>query len=188
MFVKQSKKWSYGVLAMLALVFAFVACSPADNSNNSTTDGGTSTEATTGEETTGSTEATTGEDAGTTQEATPEESTGTKKWADMTFDEKRAYMSSTVLPAVAALFKEYDSTRFGQVGCTLCHGTDMVAKKFKMPNGIRPFSPQNVPSQGKGVDFMKQKLMPKMIELLGLKPFDPSTGKGFGCFSCHGTK
>jgi hypothetical protein len=29
--------------------------------------------------------------------------------------------------------------------------------------------------------------MPKMQEMLKEEPFDPATGKGFGCMECHTT-
>jgi hypothetical protein len=30
--------------------------------------------------------------------------------------------------------------------------------------------------------------VPKMAGLLGEEPYNPETGKGFGCFSCHPTE
>jgi len=33
--------------------------------------------------------------------------------------------------------------------------------------------------------FMAQKVAPEMAAVLGKPPFDPTTGKGFGCMGCH---
>jgi hypothetical protein len=35
------------------------------------------------------------------------------------------------------------------------------------------------------LQFMGMKLVPTMVETLGVEPFDPTTRKGFGCFACH---
>ncbi len=111
-------------------------------------------------------------------------------WAEKTPKQKQEFMGIYVFPKMASLFKEHDADRFKDFKCQTCHGDDMKSVGFKMPNDLYPLPAENTIESAKEYDaemteFMMQKVVPTMVELLGVEPFDPSTGKGFGCFSCH---
>ena len=83
---------------------------------------------------------------------------------------------------------------FAEVDCKTCHGKDPKAAEFKMPSpDLHKLDPADNFAHEKAdhpdeVKFMMEVFTPKMVELLGEKPFDPATGEGFGCFSCHTRK
>jgi len=116
-------------------------------------------------------------------------------WESMTFEERKAYMGKTVLPAMKKLFQEFDAIAFEKFDCATCHGSEVETGKFTMPNTPIPLDPQALPKpddanafMAKYATFMGGKVIPKMTELLGVKGLDPKTGTGFGCFSCHTKK
>lgn len=130
--------------------------------------------------------------------APPEETRTTvadegKTWDQMSFDERRRYMARRVLPEMAALFEEYDAERFSGFGCESCHGEDMQARGFAMPNPeIMALHPTGTEEQRRMVEeyrpmvmFMFNRVLPRMQELLNAPPYDEATGTGFSCFACH---
>lgn len=116
-----------------------------------------------------------------------------RPWADMNQADKRRYMAEVVEPAMRPLFQEYDSQRFADFGCETCHGSDMVARQFDMPNpAILALHPSGTPEQRQTVDrhprmvrFMYNRVVPRMQRLLGMQAFDATTGEGFSCYQCH---
>lgn len=116
-----------------------------------------------------------------------------RPWAEMSTADKRRYMAEVVEPSMRPLFQEYDGQRFSDFGCETCHGNDMVARQFDMPNpSILALYPSGTPEQRQTVDrhprmvrFMFNRVVPRMQRLLGMQTFDPATGEGFSCFNCH---
>jgi hypothetical protein len=119
---------------------------------------------------------------------------GKKAWDDMNKDEKKAVMKKEVVPKMTAAFKEFDPEKYKQVKCTLCHGEQAKKDKFGMPNPDLPkldfanHLTKERAEKPKMVDFMAHKVVPQMAAILGEAPFDPKTGKGFGCKACHTEK
>ena len=117
----------------------------------------------------------------------------TKPWADLDFDERRAFMADRVLPAMSKLFTEHDAERFPGVGCATCHGEDRRERNFAMPNPSLPtLYPTGSAEQKATVEkhpematFMFEQVTPAMRELLGIPEYDEATGSGFSCFYCH---
>ncbi len=130
-----------------------------------------------------STEATTSGGAGGEQVA----------WADMSFEQKRDYMRDVVMPRMQTVFQDYDSERFSSFTCATCHGSDAFSVNFRMPNGLAPLDPQNIPALFENeetrpmAEFMAGPVEHTMAELLGEQPYDPETQQGFGCLNCHAT-
>jgi cytochrome c553 len=100
------------------------------------------------------------------------------------------FMGLYVLPKMKALFQEHDAKQFKDFKCQTCHGDDMEAVDFKMPNALYALPAANTLEAAKDydakiTDFMVATVMPSMAELLGAEPLNPQTGQGFSCFNCH---
>jgi hypothetical protein len=115
-------------------------------------------------------------------------------WAQKDHEQRRRYMVQVVLPAMTELFQSFDAQRYGTFRCTNCHGDNAQAVNFHMPNTLHPLDPQAMPTpQSSNADearyatFMSTHVTPKMVELLGVAPYDMQTQQGFGCFGCHAT-
>ena len=60
-----------------------------------------------------------------------------------------------------------------------------------MPSPALPKLPPNgdfaalMEKKPKVMEFMMQKVVPEMAGTIGMQPFDPKTGEGFGCYGCH---
>ncbi len=113
-------------------------------------------------------------------------------WSDMSHDERKEYMHDVVAPHMKKLFQEFDSVQFREVKCMFCHGDGAKNQSFKMPNPKLPKLPNSPDGwkalnakKGKIMKFMSSTVKPEMAKLLGMPPFDPKTGKGFGCMDCH---
>jgi hypothetical protein len=112
-------------------------------------------------------------------------------WKDKTFKQRQEYMGIVVLPEMKKMFQAHDGGAFGTFKCQTCHGNDMQAKNFKMPNdGIYPLNPKD-PVKGamdydkKITKFMLDEVTPKMAEMLGEKAMGKDPAGTFGCLRCH---
>jgi hypothetical protein len=120
---------------------------------------------------------------------------GPGEWDKWAKDQKLSYMKAAVLPKMGALFHDFDSTRFAEPKCVLCHGAGAKAGSFKMPNPDLPKLPAS-PADFKKLhdakpqifEFMLTQVEPQMAALVGEAPFDPKTKQGFSCFECHTKK
>ncbi len=105
-------------------------------------------------------------------------------WKDMDREQRLEFMGLTVMPAMEKLFKEYDAEAYAEFKCQTCHGEDMEAVDYKLPNGLYSLPEANPVESAKEYDaevtaFMVDKITPKMAELLQEGPNE------FGCLSCH---
>lgn len=110
---------------------------------------------------------------------------GEVAWKDMNREQRLEYMGVTVMPAMKALFQEYDPEGYAEFKCQTCHGEDMEQADFEMPNGLYALPAADPITAAKEYDaevtaFMLEKLTPKMAELLGMQP-----GEEMTCMSCH---
>jgi len=111
-------------------------------------------------------------------------------WADLSFGERQQYMKDTVMPEMRGLFAQTHP----DFGCKSCHGDNAASVNWAMPNTLAPLDPQRMPFESDVEDernaalWMKETVVPAMARLLDATPFDPATGQGFGCFSCHAKK
>jgi hypothetical protein len=106
-------------------------------------------------------------------------------WKDKTREERMAYMAAHVYPAMKKLFVAFDAKVYGNFRCETCHGDDMEALDYAMPNGL-----YELPADGPIADamdydedvaaFMMGKVAPTMSRLLA-----GGTSGGEACFTCH---
>jgi cytochrome c553 len=126
-------------------------------------------------------------------EAEPAPTTGAEapvpdKWhAELTNEQKAAYMKAKVVPPMEAVFKENDPVGYAQFGCVTCHGPEYKTPTAYLPRltfkGGTFTSFEEDPDTSK---FMAEKVLPAMVTALGAEPYNPETNKGFGCGGCHG--
>jgi hypothetical protein len=128
---------------------------------------------------------------GTATDATPAEASGTP-WAELNKEQRASFMMQVVQPKMKGLFQQFDAGHFSKFGCGTCHGEGAKNKSFAMPNAMLPKLPSTMEAFEKVkaekpemVKFMAEVVVPEMAKLLNEEPFDPATGKGFGCGECH---
>ncbi|MDB4937004.1 MAG: hypothetical protein JWP87_3976 [Labilithrix sp.] len=120
----------------------------------------------------------------------------TTTWKDMNKEQRVEFMKTVVLPKMKTELTAYDAKRFSGMSCGTCHGEGAKDGSFRMPNAkLMPHVPNDMGEFQKlmkdrpdAVKFMATKVVPQMAQLLGEEPFDPKTGKGFGCHECHSDK
>jgi hypothetical protein len=115
-------------------------------------------------------------------------------WDKMSKADHKQYMKDIVLPKMKPLLQTFDPKKFEKVNCVTCHGNGARTGEFKMPNPDLPKLPASREgwdslnaNKAKMMEFMSKTMKPTMADLLGMKPYDPKTGTGFGCGDCHTT-
>jgi len=106
----------------------------------------------------------------------------TETWAD---NGDAAFMSACVLPTMATHFQGYDADAHADFSCASCHGADLNGGTYAMPGAVAISVREQDPNSDI-YQFMSGTVVPEMAGILGLEPYDPSTGSGeFSCYSCH---
>ena len=113
-----------------------------------------------------------------------------KPWAAKSREERMDWMGLEVFPKMKAVFTEHDPEGFADFACQTCHGDDMEAMDFKMPNSLYALSATDTLAEARDYDaemteVMVNVVVPEMAKLLGMELYDVDTGKGLGCFTCH---
>lgn len=114
-----------------------------------------------------------------------------KPFDELSANEKLDVMKKVVVPTMKPLFQAQNAEKFKDFGCVTCHGPHAKQGKFDMPNPELPklnfadnlkVHKEKTPEM---LTFMMEKVNPEMAKALNEPPFDPATGKGFGCKACH---
>ncbi|WP_438011706.1 hypothetical protein WME89_25545 [Sorangium sp. So ce321] len=118
-------------------------------------------------------------------------------WQDMSIEERTEYMTDVVMPRMKEVFVAYDP-KFESMDCETCHGDGVANGSYAMPSaGIAPLpgseegflewvgDPEH-PERQEWTNFMFDKVVPEMADLLQIPRFDPTTQTGeFSCNYCH---
>jgi cytochrome c553 len=95
-----------------------------------------------------------------------------------------AFMKANVVPRMKKAFQGHDAAKYANFDCKTCHGPE-----YKVPKDYLPrltFAGGKVsPDKPEVVKFMHEVVVPEMAAAMGQPPYDPATGKGFGCGGCH---
>lgn len=132
----------------------------------------------------------------TTTETAPSESEGSGEaeaheapaaWNDdLTDPQKSAFMKAHVVPAMDTVFKGYDAEHYAEFGCKTCHGPTLDDPDEFLPHlTVKDGQLVEMTTHPEVSKFMGEQVLPKMIEVMGVQPYDPATGEGFGCNGCH---
>jgi hypothetical protein len=112
-------------------------------------------------------------------------------WSKKTREQRMDWMGLEVFPKMRAAFTDHDAEKFSAFACQTCHGSDMEMVDFKMPNDkIFALSKTDTLTKARDFDanmteFMTERVVPEMAQLLDTKPYDPETNTGLSCFNCH---
>lgn len=117
-----------------------------------------------------------------------------EEWRTSTWEERHDVMTWSVLPAMARTFQRFRGTAAPDLTCRSCHGEDAERALYRMPASLPPLDPAHMPDpnardprEARMAKFMSDEVTPQMAAILGVPIFDPATGRGFSCFSCHPT-
>jgi hypothetical protein len=122
----------------------------------------------------------------------PASASADDEWAGSSWEDRHDTMTFLVLPSMARLFQRFDGARYPDLTCRRCHGADAETVNYAMPHGLSALDPAHLPKPSdadprtaKVAKFMTEEVTPQMADLLGVRPYDPATGRGFSCFNCH---
>jgi len=192
------------VALLVPLLLLCAACDKAEEAPTTAPEGDAAAAPSTGvaPKTTSADASSTSSDAGSTTGGDPTDTTanpsggeviaegGRLVWANMNGEQRREHMAKVVLPGMKTHFKAHDADEFAKFGCDTCHGKNGKDVGFELPNDLTPLDPADPIGSGNAMDpettkFMAEIVVPEMAKMLDTQPYDPKTGKGFGCFDCH---
>jgi hypothetical protein len=111
-------------------------------------------------------------------------------WAQMTTEERHAFMEHVVEPEMRELFVAFDSEEFADFGCETCHGENADEVEYDMPNTVTALSLDDFPLTNSSdprirefAVFMDDEVKPQMAAFLDRTPRPQGD---FGCLACHG--
>ncbi len=100
-------------------------------------------------------------------------------WSKLGFEDRHAVMTFTVLPNMGRTWRDFRGTVYPEMTCRTCHGKDAEAVSYRMPNPALPPIDPKKPPPGRMTEFMKTKMVPDMLDLLGTTP------EHLTCNTCH---
>jgi hypothetical protein len=112
---------------------------------------------------------------------------GTSSFFTLDEQGKMQRMTKVVMPQMGEVFKAYDAEKYGKFDCATCHVNHAHKPKDGLPKIVLSNGGWEKLSAEKPelMKFMSEQVAPAMAKAMGEPPFDPATGKGFGCTGCH---
>jgi hypothetical protein len=114
-------------------------------------------------------------------------------WSEKSRVQRMEYMGLVFYPKMRELFRGEDAQAYAHFRCQTCHGEDMVAADYRMPNGLHPL-PAISPLEAalahdeKTARFMTDRVVPALRELLGTgNPPAAGDSDSVACHACHAT-
>jgi cytochrome c553 len=115
-------------------------------------------------------------------------------WTKKTRAERMEFMGLFFFPRMKTLFQKQDPAGYAQFRCQTCHGDDMEAVNFRMPNGLYTLPTADPVKAAHDYDekttaFMTGEVEPAAQELFGI-PHGTGTDQapGRSCSLCHGAE
>lgn len=115
-------------------------------------------------------------------------------YAEMSFEQRREFMSEVVLPQMQETFVAFDA-KYEAMSCATCHGDGASDGTYAMPSPQLPRLPATEeafleyledPEHARWSQFMMDEVWPEMAELLAVEKYDPERAPaGFSCSDCH---
>jgi hypothetical protein len=115
-------------------------------------------------------------------------------YADMSFQEREAFMTDVVMPQMRETFVAFDP-KFEAMSCQTCHGNGAIDGSYAMPSpqiAVLPATEEAFaeyvkdPEHARWSQFMLDEVWPQMANLLQVPMFDHTTNPdGFSCSNCH---
>jgi hypothetical protein len=106
--------------------------------------------------------------------------------ADMPKEQKAAFMKARVVPTMKPVFQSQNPTRYAEFACKTCHGLEFKDPKAFLPTlTVKDGKITAFAEKPELAKFMEERVVPNMASAMGMPPFDPKTGQGFGCHNCH---
>lgn len=109
-------------------------------------------------------------------------------WPRKTRSERMEYMGLYVFPKMRTVFRAFDAKAYAAFRCQTCHGEDMEAVDYRMPNGLYALPLDGAERAALDYDektatFMIGTVVPTMRELLATG--ETSGAPSVACKSCH---
>lgn len=109
--------------------------------------------------------------------AAPLTASGDNRWEDAPFARRHEVMTFTVLPSMGNLFQRHRGDARPELACVTCHGEDAEAVAYRMPNGLIPLDPNDLPQTAEA-RWMAEVVTPRFDRMI-------RGGGTTTCFSCH---
>lgn len=112
-------------------------------------------------------------------------------WDQLDRAARLEYMTDVVLPTMRDIFQAHDPERHAGFSCATCHGDDLVAVDYAMPNALTPLPLDGTLAAAEARDpettaFMLDEVFPAMAALLGREKYSHDAAPdGFRCVGCH---
>jgi hypothetical protein len=115
------------------------------------------------------------------------------EWRYLSFEQRHEQMTFLIHPTLMEQFQAFYKTSSPELRCTSCHGENPEDAAYKLANStlvtLDPVRVQALYRAGAVLTpeqtFKRDVVTPTMARLMGIPPYDPSTGLGFSCFGCH---
>ncbi|MDA0822568.1 MAG: hypothetical protein O3C28_09120 [Proteobacteria bacterium] len=111
----------------------------------------------------------------------------------LSFERRHEQMTFLIHPTMMEQFQAFYKTPSPELRCTSCHGENAEDAAYNLANStlaaLDPARVQALYRTGAVLTpeqtFKRDVATPTMARLMGVPPYDPSTGLGFSCFGCH---